>query len=311
MTALLAHNTVQLLLVSFGIGIVIGLTGMGGGALMTPALILLGIPPAAAIANDLVAAGLNKSVGAATHLRHGTPHRALVGWLVLGSVPMAVTGSWIDHWIGPGQGHLLTLAIGATLLVTAATYTIRLYVEARRRPSDHGGDPAVRPLPTLAVGAVGGLLVGITSVGSGSLIMVCLLLLYPTLGPLRLVGTDLLQATPLVVAAAIGHLVTTGVNWWVLVPLVIGGSPGTFLGARLAPRIPRGVTRRGIVVLLSLTGLATLGASPTWIAAAAGVLIAVAAGSELARLRPAPHAPQPDLDEAQAVRGIPGRRFWA
>ncbi len=123
-------------------------------------------------------------------------------------------------------------------------------------------DPAIRPIPTLLVGAIGGLLVGITSVGSGSLIMVALLLLYPTLQRVKLVGTDLVQAVPLVLAAAISHVLVTGVDWAVLIPLIVGGTPGTFLGARLANWVSQSVIRRGIVIVLTLTGLKMLGVSP-------------------------------------------------
>ena len=126
-------------------------------------------------------------------------------------------------------------------------------------------DPPVRPVPTVIVGAIGGLLVGITSVGSGSLIMVSLLLLYPTLSAVRLVGTDLVQAVPLVLAAAVGHVVNEGVTWAVLIPLVLGGTPGTFLGARMAAWVSQSVIRRGIVIVLSLTGLTMLGVSPVWV----------------------------------------------
>ena len=117
----------------------------------------------------------------------------------------------------------------------------------------------------MVVGAIGGLLVGITSVGSGSLIMVSLLLLYPTLSAVRLVGTDLVQAVPLVLAAAIGHVVTEGVAWEVLIPLVLGGTPGTFLGARMAAWVSQSVIRRGIVIVLTLTGLKMLGVPPEWV----------------------------------------------
>ncbi len=123
-------------------------------------------------------------------------------------------------------------------------------------------DPEIRPIPTLVVGALGGLLVGITSVGSGSLIMVALLLLYPTLSALKLVGTDLVQAVPLVLSAAISHVLVTGIDWAVLIPLIVGGTPGTFLGARLANWVSQSVIRRGIVIVLTLTGLKMLGASP-------------------------------------------------
>ena len=131
----------------------------------------------------------------------------------------------------------------------------------------------MRVLPTVAVGAIGGLLVGITSVGSGSLIMVSLLLIYPTLSAVRLVGTDLVQAVPLVLAAAIGHVVTEGVTWEVLIPLVLGGTPGTFLGARMAAWVSQSVIRRGIVIVLTLTGLKMLGMPPLWVGFLGGALL--------------------------------------
>jgi uncharacterized membrane protein YfcA len=135
-------------------------------------------------------------------------------------------------------------------------------------------DPEIKPIPTLIVGAIGGLLVGITSVGSGSLIMVALLLLYPTLSAVKLVGTDLVQAVPLVLSAAISHVLVTGVDWGVLIPLIVGGTPGTFLGARLANWVSQSVIRRGIVIVLTLTGLKMLGVSPEIVGiVGAGLLI--------------------------------------
>jgi uncharacterized membrane protein YfcA len=269
-------DVVTLLFVSFGIGIVIGLTGMGGGALMTPALIFLGVPPTSAVANDLVAAAFNKSAGAAVHWREGSPHRSIAGWLIAGSVPMAFAGAFIVKAVGGGEGRedFLKAAIGVTLLVAATTYASRMYIELRRTVAGHtpdGSDPQVRPLSTLAVGVVGGLLVGITSVGSGTVMMVALLVLYPALAGVRLVGTDLVQAVPLVVAAAASHVIVTGVDWSVLIPLVVGGTPGTLLGARLANRVSQSIVRRGIVLVLFLTGLTMLHVPPLGVAAAAAV----------------------------------------
>jgi uncharacterized membrane protein YfcA len=259
--------TLALLLVSFGVGIVVGLTGMGGGALMTPALIFLGVSPTAAVANDLVAASINKSVGAGVHWKHGSPNLRLAGWLMLGSVPTAFAGAFIIEALGADeeQQEFVVTALGFALLFTAATYALRMYLQLRMVTDGNevpDRDPAVRPLPTLAVGAVGGLLVGITSVGSGSLIMVALLLLYPTLSAVRLVGTDLVQAVPLVLSAAVSHVLLNGIDWGVLIPLVVGGSPGTFLGARLANWVSQSIIRRGIVIVLSLTGLKMLGVPP-------------------------------------------------
>jgi uncharacterized membrane protein YfcA len=263
-------SALSVLVVSFGVGIVVGLTGMGGGALMTPALIFLGVNPTAAVANDLVAASINKSVGARVHWKRGSPNLRLAGLLMIGSVPFALAGGFIVKSVGAAeeQQDFLTTAIGIALLFTAATYTLRMYLQLQHVTSGNllsEDAPTVRVLPTLLVGAVGGLLVGITSVGSGSLIMVSLLLLYPTLSAVRLVGTDLVQAVPLVLAAAVGHVVTEGVAWAVLVPLVLGGTPGTFVGARMAAWVSQSVIRRGIVIVLTLTGLKMLGVPPQWV----------------------------------------------
>jgi uncharacterized membrane protein YfcA len=267
---LLTTDALSVLVVSFGIGIVVGLTGMGGGALLTPALIFLGINPAAAVANDLVAASVNKSVGAAVHWRSGSPNLRLAGLLVLGSVPFAFAGGFIVNAVGDedAQTHFLTDAIGWALLLAASSYGVRMYLQLRHVTGSNvltRAEPVIRPVPTVLVGVVGGLLVGITSVGSGSLIMVALLLMYPRLSAVRLVGTDLVQAVPLVLAAAIGHVFNQGVTWEVLIPLVVGGTPGTFLGARMAAWVSQSVIRRGIVIVLTLTGLKMLGVAPQWV----------------------------------------------
>ena len=280
----MTQEIASLLAVSFGVGIVVGMTGMGGGALMTPALIFLGVPPASAVANDLVAAATNKSVGAAVHWRAGSPHLRLAGWLIAGSVPTALLGAFIIREIGNAeeQEAFLRAAIGVTLLVTASAYalrtylTLRLYVRQRDAPPgtpEPSDDPPIRPVATVIVGIVGGLLVGLTSVGSGSLMMVILLLLYPTLSAVRLVGTDIVQAIPLVAAAAVSHMIVTGVDWSVLIPLIVGGSPGTFLGARLAHRVSSSIIRRGITLVLTLTGLSLIHVPPIGIAAAAGAFL--------------------------------------
>jgi len=280
MTELLTASAFSVLFVSFAVGIVVGLTGMGGGALMTPALIFLGVSPTAAVANDLVSASVSKSVGAAVHWREGSPNLKLARWLIMGSVPTAFAGAFIIQAVGGGEGHqdtFLTIAIGCALLFTAATYSLRMYLNLRIVTDGgvlHEGNPTIKPLPTVLVGAVGGLLVGITSVGSGSLIMVALLLLYPTLSAVKLVGTDLVQAVPLVLAAAISHVLVSGVDWPVLIPLLIGSIPGTFLGARLANWVSQSVIRRGIVIVLTLTGLTMLGLSSEMVGIiGAGLLI--------------------------------------
>src|SRR5690606_9704864 len=166
------------------------------------------------------------------------------------------------------------VAIGVALLLTAATYTVRTYLLiSGRLPKGDGEDPPVRPVPTLLVGMAGGLLVGLTSVGAGSLIMIALLMLYPRLSPVRLVGTDLVQAIPLVVAAAIGHVIVTGVDFSILIPLLIGGAPGTYLGAKISSHVPQSIIRRGIAIVLTLTGLGMVGVPPVWVGITGAALL--------------------------------------
>jgi uncharacterized membrane protein YfcA len=250
------------------IGVFIGVTGIGGGALTTPALLLLGVHPSVAVANDLVAAAFSKSLGAGIHWRKGTPHMGLVKWLVVGSVPGAVAGSFLVASIGTIQKQeaFLKLAIGVALLIAAAAYTFRAYF-TEYRSLDTGKEPRAvnphpRPIPTIIVGVIGGLLVGITSVGAGSVIMVALLLLYPGMKALRLVSTDLVQAVPLVIAAALAHIITNGIQWAVFIPLVIGSTLGTFIGSHLAFKVNQSVVRRTLGAVLIMAGSSTLGIKP-------------------------------------------------
>jgi uncharacterized protein len=265
MIDLLTGDFVSILAAGFAVGIIVGLTGMGGGALMTPALIFLGVGHTSAVVTaDLTAAAVYKSGGALVHAKHGAPNLELAKWLILGSVPMAFLGPFAVKWVAGDQEDvesLLQLCIGFALLFAASTYALRLYIGLRQltRGGTTGTEnPVIRPLPTLAVGALGGLLVGITSVGSGSVIMVALLMLYPGLSAVRLVGTDLVQAIPLVLAAAIANIIAHGLDWGLTIPLILGSVPGTILGARIAPMVPQSIIRRGIVIVLTMSGVALL-----------------------------------------------------
>ncbi len=255
----------SILAAGFFVGIVVGLTGMGGGALMTPALLFLGVgSPAVVVTADLTAAAIYKTGGAIVHRREGSPNMQLAKWLMIGSIPMALLGPHLVDWLTDDADQLnyvLVVCIGFALLLAAATYALRLYVNLLRVRSGthvHDDDPAIRVVPTLLVGMLGGLLVGVTSVGSGSVIMIALLMLYPGLSAVKLVGTDLVQAVPLVLAAAISNIALHGIDWEILIPLVIGSVPGTILGAMLAPRVPQSFIRRGIVVVLTMSGVALL-----------------------------------------------------
>jgi uncharacterized membrane protein YfcA len=264
MNDLITLTALSILAAGFFVGIVVGLTGMGGGALMTPALIFLGVGEAATVVTaDLTAAAVYKTGGAIVHRREGSPNMQLAKWLILGSVPMALLGPYLISWFADPEDldTTLKLCIGFALLFAAATYALRLYINLKRvRGEGHVPDehPAIRPLATVLVGALGGLLVGITSVGSGSVIMIALLMLYPGLSAVKLVGTDLVQAVPLVLAAAVSNIALHGLDWGVLIPLVIGSVPGTLIGAKIAPRVPQSIIRRGIVIVLTMSGVALL-----------------------------------------------------
>lgn len=274
---------------SFGIGIIVGLTGMGGGALMTPALVLIfGVPPLAAVSSDLVASAFMKPVGSFVHLRHGTVNLNLVKWLVVGSVPAAFGGVLIARALGDGKHvqHVIQVALGGALLVAATGLTIRAYLRllerARRRDGKGealpGGPPVikVRILSTVAVGIVGGVVVGLTSVGAGSLIIIALMALYPGLKASQLVGTDLVQAVPLVMAAALGHIFFGDLHLGVTVSLLVGSIPGVWVGAHLSSRAPGGLVRRALAFVLLASSLKMLGLPTVTTAMALGGVLCIA-----------------------------------
>ncbi len=264
MIDLITGGFFSILAAAFFVGIVVGLTGMGGGALMTPALIFLGVGDTSSVVTaDLTAAAVYKSGGAAVHAKHGAPNFQLAKWLIIGSVPMAFIGPFLVKGLVDPESteKVLQMAIGVALLFAASTYALRLYIGLRQRSRGTWkgvSDPAIRPIPTLLVGALGGALVGITSVGSGSVIMVALLMLYPGLSAVKLVGTDLVQAVPLVLSAAIANILAHGLDWGLTIPLIIGSVPGTLIGARIAPKVKQSVIRRGIVIVLTMSGVALL-----------------------------------------------------
>lgn len=267
-----------LLAVAFGIGIVVGLTGMGGGALMTPVLVLFfNIPPLTAVSSDVVASAAMKPAGSWVHWRNGSVNWTLVKLLVGGSVPAAFLGVLIAHWIGPGPEvqSFVKHALGYVLMVASAGLLARAYLRLRERAQSRDGRAAplpksrpevvARPVATVVVGIVGGLMVGLTSVGSGSLIIVALMALYPTLKASQLVGTDLVQAVPLVFAAAIAHLLFGDVDWAVTWPIIIGSIPGAYLGAQISSRVSGGLVRRALAIVLMIAGLKLAGVSNSWV----------------------------------------------
>ncbi|MEV4221829.1 MULTISPECIES: sulfite exporter TauE/SafE family protein [unclassified Nonomuraea] len=241
---------------SFLVAIVVGLTGMGGGALMTPMMMLFfNVPPLAAVSSDLVASAVMKPVGSVVHLRRGTVNLKLVGWLCAGSVPTAFCGVFLARAFAVGDG--VKYALGVALLLAVAGLAAKAWL------GDRGGtaearEIVVRPIPTLLVGMVGGLVVGVSSVGSGSLIIVALIALYPALKANQLVGTDLVQAVPLVVSAALGHLLFGDFQADLTLSLLVGSIPGVYLGARISSRAPGGLIRAMLAIVLLASALKLL-----------------------------------------------------
>ncbi len=252
------------------VGFTVGLTGMGGGALMTPILVLLfKVEPLAAVSSDLVASVIMKPVGGGVHLRRGTVNFALVKWLLVGSVPGAFVGVLLLRRLGEGaviQARVKE-ALGVALVVAALSIAAKalLQLRAARRELERAEEPAAggsevraRPLATVLVGVAGGLVVGMTSVGSGSLMIVMLMLLYPTLSSSELVGTDLVQAVPLVGSAAVGHLLFGDFKLDLTASLLVGCLPGVYLGARVSSRARDAVVRPALAVILLVSGLKLL-----------------------------------------------------
>ena len=246
----------------------VGMTGAGGGALMTPMLILLfGVKPSSAISSDLVAAVVMRPVGAAVHLRRGTVNRRLVGWMVIGSVPMAFLGAYLLHLMGHAKGaqQNIETALGAALLVGAAAMVLR-YLLDRRAGADRTAvvhEVVPHPARTIAIGMIGGIIVGMTSVGSGSLMIILLLFLYPTIGAKQLVGTDLSQAVPLTVAAALGAVAFGHIEFGVTTSLILGSVPAVLIGSLLSSSAPDRYIRPVITFVVAASGLKYVGVGTT------------------------------------------------
>jgi uncharacterized membrane protein YfcA len=264
------------------VGFTVGLTGMGGGALMTPILVLIfGIDPGTAVSSDLLASLIMKPVGATVHFRRGTVNWSMARWLALGSVPAAFAGVFVLNELGSGDevAKRIKTLLGWALIVAAVSMVARAFLGARasRRANRDGLPREVEPLQlkrlaTVLIGLAGGFVVGMTSVGSGSLMMVMLLLLYPRLSAKQLVGTDLVQAIPLVGSATLSHLLFGHVDFSLTGSLLIGSLPGVYLGARVSSRAPDAIIRPALVVILVASALKLLDFSN---AALGGALLTV------------------------------------
>ena len=258
MTVLSTINLVYMLS-GFVVGLLVGMTGVGGGSLMTPILILLfGVAPANAVGTDLLYACLTKSVGVTIHGLNRTVDWRVVMRLSLGSIPAAVVTILLLGLLdlhGAGGNSLFSRALGCALLLTAVVLIFRrqfvaLYSRHVPRPSER----RLRGL-TILIGAVLGVLVSVSSVGAGALGATALILLYPELPASKIAGSDIAHAVPLTLVAGLGHALLGTIDYVLLVSLLVGSMPGIIVGSQLVTRIPERVLRILLAAVLALVAL--------------------------------------------------------
>lgn len=242
----------------FAVGVIVGLTGVGGGSLMTPLLVLVfGVSPATAVGTDLLYAALTKAGGTVAHARHGHVDWSVTRRLAWGSIPAAIITIFALSFLPSGSktfGHLISTFLGFALVLTAVAILfgrkIRAYAETHQ---DSAYRRHIVPI-TIAVGAVIGVLVSISSVGAGALGVAALFFLYPKLSPVRIVGSDVAHAVPLTLVAGIGHWFLGSVNWALLGALLLGSLPGIWIGSHVSKRVPERILRRLLASMLVLIG---------------------------------------------------------
>ena len=246
------------ILSGFAVGAIVGMTGVGGGSLMTPLLIgVFKLNPALAIGTDLWFAALTKTGGAVAHARHGHVDWRITRWLLAGSLPAAVATIALMHASGitKGWAAALTLSLGIALLLTAAVIAFKGTWQAVGLKLERWLPESRKPAFTVASGATLGVLVTLSSIGAGALGATLILLLYPRLPAQRLVGTDIAHAVPLTLVAGIGHATLGHVDWLLLGSLLVGSLPGIWLGAQLTRRMPEGIVRGLLCISLVTAGV--------------------------------------------------------
>jgi uncharacterized protein len=251
----------------FAVGSIVGLTGVGGGSLMTPLLVLLfGVNPSVAVGTDLLYAAVTKSGGTLVHSLKGTVDWSITRALALGSIPAAALTLWLVHTFLPGglggAKNLISVALGVALLLTAVSLIFRRRIQAfAQRHMPAVPNPRRTFWLTVITGAVLGALVSISSVGAGALGVTALFFLYPTLPAHRIVGSDIAHAVPLTLVAGVGHWILGSVDWLLLGSLLVGSLPGIWIGSLVSARVPEKVLRPILACMLVLIGSKLIAAS--------------------------------------------------
>ncbi|MDN7906913.1 sulfite exporter TauE/SafE family protein [Burkholderia diffusa] len=241
------------------VGILVGLTGVGGGSLMTPILVLLfGVHPATAVGTDLLYAAATKATGTLVHGLKGSIDWRITGRLAAGSVPAAALTLWWLHTHGmntPGTARMIQLVLGIALLLTSLALIFRPQLTALAARNPLAPSPGRTLWSTVLTGAVLGVLVSMTSVGAGAIGVTVLLLLYPMLATTRIVGSDIAHAVPLTLIAGMGHWLLGSVDWSMLLSLLLGSLPGIVLGSLLSARAPERLLRNLLAATLVAVGV--------------------------------------------------------
>jgi uncharacterized membrane protein YfcA len=241
------------------VGCIVGLTGVGGGSLMTPLLVMVfGISPATAVGTDLLYASLTKATGVWVHARRGNIEWKLVGWMAAGSIPAALLALVAMHFLGVNSQRvsgLITGSLGIALILTALAI---LFKEKLQRLGKSNGGESWRERhlvsATVTTGAVIGALVALSSVGAGAVGVAALFWLFPRLRATRIVGSDIAHAVPLTAVAGLGHFFMGTVDWHLLLNLLIGSLPGIYIGSHLSGRIAERWLRPALASMLVLVG---------------------------------------------------------
>jgi uncharacterized protein len=282
-------NDPRLAIAGFLIGVLVGMTGMGGGSLMTPILIFLfNFNPALAIGTDILHGAVFKTFGAVRHRRLGTVRARLGAWMLLGSAPLSLLGVWTATYLTDRYGDTVDSVqgkvLGATLLVGGLAFAVKALVHPSGAARRLGRLTNRDRLVAVAIGAVGGFVVGLTSVGSGTLFALAMLLAYP-LAARVIVGTDIFHAAALLWVAGVGHLVAGNVDLGAIGWLLVGSVPGVLIGSQASVRMPDRVLRFALAAALGLSGLKILDAPYADLIVVAGLVAGLLALGVWALLR--------------------------
>jgi len=273
--------TWQFVLTGMLIGVLVGMTGMGGGSLMTPILVIVfGFKPTLAVGTDILHGAIFKTVGAIRHRRLGTVHHQLSGWMFLGSAPFSLLGvalaTRIEHRYGDSATEVMGYILGGALLFGAVGLVLKSFVKKTVVGDDRFEMEWRDRFAAMAIGIVGGFIVGLTSVGSGTFFGLTMLFVF-SLSAHKVVGTDILHAAALLYVAGFGHFVAGNVDMHAVGWLLIGSVPGVLIGSHYSVRIPEAWLRLALADVLAISGLKLVQVPNVYLAIAIGVSIAAGA----------------------------------